>query len=96
MLVTSQAAGGVWFQAANVPEWRTALAVLYNVVIDGLGRQVLDNGVHQQLYNYEILQESDVNTEYFPNHNLDATTLTNVYTDPIYGFNVWQHYGKWD
>ena len=51
MYLTNQAAYGVWYQqnAAKSPEgqWRVWLTLLYSAVYDGLGRQVIQQGVWQ-------------------------------------------------
>jgi len=40
MYMVSQTAQGGWWLANRVPEWRLTLNILYDVIIDGLGRQV--------------------------------------------------------
>lgn len=38
--MVNQALQGAWYQANNSPFWRTAIAVIYSVVLDGIGRQL--------------------------------------------------------
>ena len=60
MFLTNQALFGVWYQQnsmqAEENQWRVYLTLLYSAVQDGLGRQVVQNGVWQQM------QSSDFST----------------------------------
>jgi len=87
----NQAAMGVWFAATHPPEWRLALNLLYSVVLDGLGRQVLQTAGWTGIYGtVSIFGVGYI----FP--NLSADQKNRLYYDKDWGFGDLHNYPRYE
>ena len=68
MFLTNQALYGVWYQqnAAQAPDqvWRVYLTVLYSAIVDGLGREVIDQGIWSQIRSSKFGKEKKINNNF--------------------------------
>ncbi len=81
--------------ANNSPEWRVVLNVLYDIIKDGLGRQVSQEGCYLVLMRNDITGPQDLNTTFFKVHPVTEDIANALYTDLTYGLK-WRHnWFKW-
>ncbi|CDW87257.1 cd36 family protein [Stylonychia lemnae] len=89
----NQAALGVWFAANHPPAWRLGLNLLYSVVLDGLGRQVLDQGSWTFL-NKVVGNQDGIQSNLF-NDKITPEQAKQILTDPDFGLNNVNNYIRW-
>lgn len=71
--------------------------MLYSIVIDGLGRQVVDSGVWSALsLAFAFGGGSAVNSAVFKNTPITDDKANAIYNDPYYGLSNKDNYAKWD
>ena len=92
------AAFGMWYGMQNSEDWRLQLAVIYSVVVDGLGKQLVDQ------ISFGIFQESSfssgeaVRQSLWPfedDVSVDQAKCDKIYADPYYGLNTPEGVDKW-
>lgn len=91
------AAFGMWYGLQNTEDWRLQLGVIYSVVIDGLGQQLVDQ------ISFGIMQESfksglDVKNGLWPyddDFSVNLDKCNKIYADQYYGLNNPDNIDKW-
>ena len=100
MYLTNQALFGVWYQqnAANTPEqqWRVYLTLLYSAIQDGLGRQVIENGVYTQMKDSVFKTQERINKDFVPVNKVSDDQEKSLWEDPWYGLSNALNYPHWN
>eukprot|EP00347_Sterkiella_histriomuscorum_P022889 403336776 len=91
----NQAALGLWFAATQPPPFRLALNLLYSVVTDGLGRQVVQTAGWTAMFALASTT-SGIKTDLFPGAGITDAQATAMLTDPYFGLNNLNNYIRWD
>lgn len=92
----NQAAMGVWWGQNNAPKWRVYVTLLWSVIVDGLGTQVADQAIFEQIQT-RFKSEADINKHFVVVNKIeDPAIVTALYTDANYGLNNADNYYNWN
>ena len=88
---------GVWWAQNNSDPWRTFITLIYSIVNDGLGRQVIETGIFTQMRATEFKDSDQINSK-FVNENpiSNPAIVTALYNDPYYGLGDVDNYSDWN
>lgn len=80
----------------HADKWRFVIVLLFQTVND-LGRQLADVGTQQLLGldGGDLSTKDGYNTYLLKKYPLNTTEATNLFNDPIYGFNNIDNFGRW-
>lgn len=97
MYQANQAGLGVWWNQKNSQKWRVMITLFYSLVIDGMGNQVQQTAVFEQIVGTQFKTESKINSEFVVLNPIeDPAMVTALYEDPWYGLNNLDNYLQWN
>ena len=64
-------------------------------MLDGLGNQVVEQGVWKQIHSGDFRTKAKINNNFLKNNPVDEATEDALFTDPFYGLNTFENYAHW-
>jgi hypothetical protein len=92
--ITNQAAMSVWYGQLNQEKWKFMINLIYKVVND-LGRELTNLGVYKSIAKFEITSGQDIMNSFFISETITESQANALFTDPIYGLNNLDNFGRW-
>ena len=70
--------------------------MLYSVVLQDLGSNVLKRGAWSYMQYYYLNTSSDVNIYFTSNNPISQQAIDLLFSDPYYGLNDIKNYHRWE
>lgn len=95
--MSNQGAFKIGFASENEPVWKTALRMLQDVVLDGLGSELMSSLIHNRISYKKLPKIDSINTVLLPKNPIkNQEILSQVFSDASYGLSNPANYIHWD
>jgi hypothetical protein len=96
MYQINQAAQGVWWNAQTMPLYKLGISLLYTVVVDGLGRTIIDQGSDTFMASIHLTDAAHMQTVFFSENPITTEVANQLFNDGNYGLGNTDKYILWD